>query len=248
MKLARSRTDIIFIDSINPLPPPGEFPQILNPSYTVTPVFRSDPAPSADPPRTFTIRLPVITTPTQIPKLASAGLAFSPYTRAADYSSTNPRTKLLWLEFELPPADPRDIYFTRVIRSVPDPLISHFAKVDSSSRPCHRRRIRPPHRARPGRRPRRSERYDAPYSLRPVSGALRPPFPHRRRFAGLIRLLGIRVPRRALQSPIKYRPRPIRAGTSRKQRPAPSTDSPMSCYTHSRHWDCRQRGARGILV
>lgn len=134
MKLARSQTDIVFIDSINPLPPPGEFPQILNPSYTVTPVFKSVPAPSADPPRNFTIRLPVTTPPTQIPKLASAGLAFSPYTRAADYSSTNPRTKMLWLEFASPPADPRDIYFARVIRNVPDPQISQFIQVKSLPR------------------------------------------------------------------------------------------------------------------
>ena len=127
MKLARSQTDVVFIDSINPLPPPGELPQLLNPEYTITPVFQASPV--FDPPRQLTIRLPVTTAPTQVPQLASAGIALSPYVRAGDYSSTNPRTKTVWLEFTEPLRDSRDAYFARVIRDVPDPLISFFGDV-----------------------------------------------------------------------------------------------------------------------
>jgi hypothetical protein len=45
--------------------------------------------------------------------------------KAPDYSSTQPRQKLLWLEFSEPLADPHDAYFARVLRSVPNPLIAY---------------------------------------------------------------------------------------------------------------------------
>lgn len=125
MKIARTQTEIIFVDSINPLPPPGEFPQILVPSYTMTPTFKSGTATIT--PETATIRLPVTTNPTQMPKLKSVGIAMSPYelsrSAAPDYSYTTPRQRCLWLEFTAPLQDSRDGYFGRVLRNMPDPLI-----------------------------------------------------------------------------------------------------------------------------
>jgi hypothetical protein len=48
----------------------------------------------------------------------------SPYSYPENYSSTTPRTRSLWLEFDSAPADSRDQYFARVLRNVPDPLLS----------------------------------------------------------------------------------------------------------------------------
>jgi hypothetical protein len=119
----RATTEIVFIDSINPLPPPGTFPQTLNPKYVVTPMFQGSP--TADPPFTISIELPVTTPPSQVPTLASAGIAMAPYVRdqAPNYTFSEPRQKLLWLEFTSPLADPHDAYFARVLRNVPDPLL-----------------------------------------------------------------------------------------------------------------------------
>lgn len=119
----RATTEIIFIDSINPLPAPGAFPQTLNPHYVVTPKFQGTP--NADPAFTISIQLPVTTPPSQVPTLASAGIAMAPYVRdtAPSYTFSEPRQKLVWLEFAAPLADPNDAYFARVLRNVPDPLL-----------------------------------------------------------------------------------------------------------------------------
>ena len=122
----RSQTDLIFIDAIDPKPAGGAFPQELTPSYTVSATFVG--APQADPPLTLPIRLPVTTPPTQVPRVVSAGIAMSPYQRAADYSSTGTRQRVLWIEIDSPPADTRDRYFARVLRNAPDPLISRLGE------------------------------------------------------------------------------------------------------------------------
>ena len=127
-KLARARTTLLFIDSIDPLPAPGQFPQELNPDYRVTGDFQGSS--TTDPPLALTIRLPITTPPTQVPVIASAGIAMSPYSRADDYSSTNERDKRLWLEFEKPPSDPRDTFFARVLRNVPDVTIFPSTNTD----------------------------------------------------------------------------------------------------------------------
>ena len=122
----RTQTDLIFIDAIEPKPAPGNFPQELVPNYTVTANFLG--APTADPPLALSIRLPVTTPPTQVPRIVSAGIALSPYQRAADYSSTATRRRALWIELDSPPADSRDQYFARVLRNAPDPLISRLGE------------------------------------------------------------------------------------------------------------------------
>src|SRR5262249_42271213 len=67
--------------------------------------------------------LPVTTPPRQTPKLVAAGLALSPYEAAHDYSSTEPRRRMLWLEFETAPDDDADTYFCRVLAYAPDPML-----------------------------------------------------------------------------------------------------------------------------
>jgi hypothetical protein len=100
LQAARAQTKVMFFDLIDPQPDPSALPQELNPVYTVTPAFQGSP--TSDPPLTYSIRLPVTTPPTQPPKLVSAGIAMSPYSRAQDYSSTDVRQKCLWLEFDQP--------------------------------------------------------------------------------------------------------------------------------------------------
>lgn len=118
----RAQTDLVFIDAIEPKPPAGAFPQELTPTYSVTAKFQGSP--TADPPLSLAIRLPVTTPPTQLPAIVSAGIAMSPYQRSADYAATEPRRRALWIELDRPPADPRDRYFARVLRNAPDPLLS----------------------------------------------------------------------------------------------------------------------------
>ena len=67
--------------------------------------------------------LPVTTPPRQLPRLASAGYALSPYVNDDKYAATAPRTRMLWFEMAAPPDDPRDAYFVRIVAHSPDPLL-----------------------------------------------------------------------------------------------------------------------------
>lgn len=118
---ARSHTEVVFIDAINPLPAPEELPQELNPLYIVTPSFLGTP--TVDSAREYTIRLPVTTPPRQTPMIMSAGIAMTPYVAAEDYSSSEVRQKRLWVEFDQALVDSRDAHFARPLRNVPDILI-----------------------------------------------------------------------------------------------------------------------------
>jgi hypothetical protein len=67
--------------------------------------------------------LPLAVAPRQTPKLASAGIALSPYTTIGNYSATGPRKRGVWLEFTEPVADQHDTFFARVLAYGPDPLL-----------------------------------------------------------------------------------------------------------------------------
>lgn len=71
-----------------------------------------------------TLRLPVTTPPSQLPRLVSTEIALSPYVAADDYSSTESRSRLLWPEFEQPAFDPQDAYFLRILANAPDPPLT----------------------------------------------------------------------------------------------------------------------------
>lgn len=119
----RNRSNLVFLDAIDPKPAGGAFPAELHLEYKVTPVFRAAPA-SFDPPQNVSLHLPITTTPAQMPKLVSVGLAQSDYSRDADYASTAARTKMLWLEFDQALQDPHDLYFGRVLAVAPDPALT----------------------------------------------------------------------------------------------------------------------------
>lgn len=124
----RAVTYVVFIDAIDAKPVPPAHPQELSLSYSVTPVFRHPPE-QADAPLAMQIKLPIAAPPTQTPRLVSAGIALSEYERTPDYSETSTRTKMLWLEFEEPPANPADMYFGRVLSYAPDPMLTREAPV-----------------------------------------------------------------------------------------------------------------------
>lgn len=140
---------MVFFDAFDPKPAPGSFPTEITFEYRLVPAFEALPAP--EPALPLTLLVPVTTPPVQVPRLVSAGLALSPYVPADDYSSTEPRRRELWLEFEAPPADPNDQFFVRVLATAPDPLLTaeDIAEVPEPplQRPSHRRA---PH--HPGRR------------------------------------------------------------------------------------------------
>jgi hypothetical protein len=115
----RSRTRIVFLDTIDPNPGPGKFPDVLSPVYTVTANF----AAAAQQQFSLPITLPITTSPVQTPKIVSTGIAESPYTHSGDYSQTGLRERYLWIEFDQPVADPDDTYFARVLAYGPDPLL-----------------------------------------------------------------------------------------------------------------------------
>ena len=119
----RSQTYLIFFDAVDPKPALGSFPAEQNISYTITPTFRATPT-QQDPALTISMTLPIATPPAQTPALASAGIALSPYNRAADYSSTTARQRVLWFEFTEPPDNPRDTFFARVLSYAPDPVLT----------------------------------------------------------------------------------------------------------------------------
>ena len=119
---AKSTTDLVFFDAFDGKPQAGKHPAELTRLYGIRPVFR-EPAPAADPPLSWRLRLPITTAPRQTPKVVSAGIALSPYTPADDYSSTERRARMLWLEFATAPDDPGDTYFARILGYAPDPML-----------------------------------------------------------------------------------------------------------------------------
>jgi hypothetical protein len=117
----RSGMRIIFFDAIDPNPAPGAFPAELSPGYTVTAAFEKAAAQTLP----LQVTLPITTPPAQTPKIVATGLAESAYAAASDYSSTSPRDRFLWIEFDQPIADPEDCYFGRVLAYGPDPLLAY---------------------------------------------------------------------------------------------------------------------------
>jgi hypothetical protein len=120
----RELTHLVFFDAINPQPSPGTFPTELFIRYHMRPTLTGK---GSGPVTNLTeLRLPVTVAPAQIPRLASAGVALSPYVAADDYSLTQPRRRALWLELGEPVADHADGLFARVLAYAQDPLLAPF--------------------------------------------------------------------------------------------------------------------------
>ena len=120
----RSFTKLIFIDAVEPKHDP-KFPDLIDLNYKIEGKFKIDHAEEKDDPLQLQLTLPVTNNPAQLPKITSAGIALSPYIRNEKYSSTEPRSRFLWVEFEEPVQDSNDLYFARVLAYAPDQLISN---------------------------------------------------------------------------------------------------------------------------
>ncbi len=110
----RSFTKLIFIDAVEPKHDP-KFPDLIDLTYTIQPKFKADHAAEKDDPLQLTLTLPVTNNPAQLPQIASAGIALSPYIRNEKYSATEPRTRYLWIEFKEPVQDPNDLIFCKSV-------------------------------------------------------------------------------------------------------------------------------------
>lgn len=125
----RNATRIVFIDAVEPKKDPDvvnpDFPDTIDVSYTLETRFKAGHATDTDAPEELALTLPMTTTPVQIPKIASAGIALSPYVRDEKYASSESRKRFLWIEFKEPVLDPQDTYFVRVLANAPDQLISN---------------------------------------------------------------------------------------------------------------------------
>jgi hypothetical protein len=120
----RDSTRLIFFHAFDPHPPVNQFPVSPQLRYRVTPQFKTLPPPA---PLELDLTLPIASAPAQTPTLVSAGFALTPYQASSDYSSTQPRSRALWLEFDGPPLDPQDGYFARVLAYGIDPLLASQA-------------------------------------------------------------------------------------------------------------------------
>jgi len=118
----RESTHLIFFDAVDATPRTYGFPVNQAPKWQFTPFLKNGP-PAANLVQDFRIVLPVTTPPRQTPKLASAGIALSPYTIEGNYAGTGPRKRALWLEFAEPVTDQHDTIFARVLAYGPDPLM-----------------------------------------------------------------------------------------------------------------------------
>lgn len=115
----RSHTRFVFLDALPPRLGPDGLPYELAVTYRAT--LHLEDGSTAE--QVTDSRLPIVTPPTQVPRVVSAGIALTPYGHDADYASTDSRTKRLWLELAEPLRDPRDAYFVRAMTSTPDPML-----------------------------------------------------------------------------------------------------------------------------
>ena len=132
-KIHREFTRIVLIDIVDPkqVSKGGavNFPDRLLLQYLLTAKllpFKNDPVKSQETTLLSEIlELPITTNPLQTPKILGAGYALSPYYKNKLYSSTEPRKRYLWLEFEKSPDDPNDELFCRMLAYAPDQLLSN---------------------------------------------------------------------------------------------------------------------------
>lgn len=128
-RVNRNYTRIIYIDALDPKNELNQkngdlrFPDELWAWYKIKPKTKKGHATAATE-ETGRLTLPTVLPPIQIPKLVSVGIAFSPYERTDDYSSTGARKRYLWVEFDQPIENPDDTYFCRMLGNAPDQLIA----------------------------------------------------------------------------------------------------------------------------
>ena len=130
-EINREETILIFIDAIEPkavLTRAGgelRFPDQLVIDYVVKARFKKDHGNDPELMQPEQLNLPTTVNPAQVPKLASVGLAFSPYLINGNYASTETRQRYLWIELTEPIKDPNDTLYCRMLAYAPDQLLSN---------------------------------------------------------------------------------------------------------------------------
>ncbi len=124
----RSQTFICFIDAVEPKSADLTLhPDEILLEYRIEPRFKAgNPDLTTDPALTLALHLPITTPPAQMPRIVSAGMALSKYSRDAHYANTEARQRYLWVEFDTPVRNPRDAYFGRITAYAPDPLLAQW--------------------------------------------------------------------------------------------------------------------------
>ena len=126
----RSQTQICFLDAVEPkTTDPTALPEEIMVEYRIKANFKSEPiavAVTAEPDMVLQLHLPITSKPAQVPKIVSAGIAQSKYINDEVYSSTEPRKRFLWLEFDKKLLNPKDSYFIRMLAYSPDPLLAQW--------------------------------------------------------------------------------------------------------------------------
>ena len=119
----RESMKLVFVDAFQPPLGTDDKPYEVQVQYFLTVQFENGDTIEVN----CQNHLPITTPVKQIPKVVSAGIALSPYTIGEGYASTGERRKMLWLEFDKPPIDSRDVYFVRVLAQTADPmLLQHY--------------------------------------------------------------------------------------------------------------------------
>ena len=120
----RSSIQFVFLDALPPPMGPDGLPYEVDVAYRFRVRFEGGGGIE----RTIATHLPIVTPPTQAPKVVAAGVTLTAYQRDSEYATTGSRVRRLWLEFAEPPADKRDAYFVRALSSAPDPLLLPHAE------------------------------------------------------------------------------------------------------------------------
>jgi hypothetical protein len=151
----RRRSLLVFFDAVDPHEVTGSgFPEALSHAWTLSASIKAEtggvvgvtgtptfaPGHIPEPPQTelggtaLSLTLPIAIVPKQIPELASAGIALSPYRIGTGYAATEPRQRALWLELKRPIENPAgDALFARVVGHGADPLL--YDATPSADRP-----------------------------------------------------------------------------------------------------------------
>jgi len=141
----RRRTRIVFFDGVDPHETTASgFPEALPHTWTAqaTPVTEAGavigstgqpalvndaPNPPSEPDLNGVaqaVTLPIAVAPSQVPGIASVGLALSPFSTGPGYASTGPRQQALWIELTAPVANQAgDALFARILGHGADPLL-----------------------------------------------------------------------------------------------------------------------------
>ena len=125
----RSQTYCCFVDAAEPKQTDEtKFPDEIFVSYRIAVNYLTEGSvvPKHDDDLLLYLHLPVTTQPAQLPKIVSAGMAFSKYMRDRDYANTETRQRYLWVEFDKAPADPDDMFFARMLAYAPDTLLANW--------------------------------------------------------------------------------------------------------------------------